>query len=520
MNIMPLVQETNANGVADAQTASGGDDSVFALLLRRTVAHPMTSPARLNADENGLASAKEDSARATAPPTAESAYGVGAPPVLADSAPAPRWPGGDSAGIDTMAIAPSIERTTARPRPELAEQEPQIPVAMPAGVPDPTSGLLPRAIAGTVPAAVAKQTANMTATFKTDLLSSAAALPASADAPTPLPPAMTVRMAFRPQQITASTTPDGTAIPDRFAEQDRKGHSTAPGGYSQSVPVAKTKTCVPGDAVPQRTETGERDLPVDSQPPSPERPLPKRVETSPARQWETPSARDEVSLDVGPATTPRRPQSIVAGPAGSALVSDVHATKAAGEAAFDTDTSVDAAKPEAPTQSAPPRDELAARGLGGPAGREMRPAVHEFAAAAREQVVVQILRGVTSGSERLSVMLNPPELGRIDVRLEFSHDGRVAAKVTADNQQTLDLLQRDSRALARALQDAGLQAEDSNLSFDLRRHGWDGPGHGERGFQPRQLVENGHVADESSTGGRTGEPPTRTSALGLVNIEV
>jgi len=50
-------------------------------------------------------------------------------------------------------------------------------------------------------------------------------------------------------------------------------------------------------------------------------------------------------------------------------------------------------------------------------------------------------------------------------------DGRVSAVVTADNKDTLDLLQRDQRALERALQDAGLKADSGSLSFNLRGGG-------------------------------------------------
>ena len=46
--------------------------------------------------------------------------------------------------------------------------------------------------------------------------------------------------------------------------------------------------------------------------------------------------------------------------------------------------------------------------------------------------------------------------------------------VTADRQETLDLLQRDSRGLERALQEAGLDADSDNLSFSLRQQNQDG----------------------------------------------
>jgi hypothetical protein len=40
--------------------------------------------------------------------------------------------------------------------------------------------------------------------------------------------------------------------------------------------------------------------------------------------------------------------------------------------------------------------------------------------------------------------------------------------VSADRSDTLNLLQQDAGSLAQALRDAGLQADNSNLSFNLR----------------------------------------------------
>lgn len=85
-----------------------------------------------------------------------------------------------------------------------------------------------------------------------------------------------------------------------------------------------------------------------------------------------------------------------------------------------------------------------------------------------QQVAVQIRRAVIEGDDHLSIQLKPAELGRIDVRLHFTGDGRVSAHVTADNVATLDLMQRDTRGLERALQDAGLQTDSGSLSFNLR----------------------------------------------------
>jgi flagellar hook-length control protein FliK len=67
------------------------------------------------------------------------------------------------------------------------------------------------------------------------------------------------------------------------------------------------------------------------------------------------------------------------------------------------------------------------------------------------------------------VRLEPAALGRVEVRLDFSHDNRVSALIAADRPETLEVLQRDSRALERSLQEAGLRLADNALSFSLRQ---------------------------------------------------
>lgn len=92
-----------------------------------------------------------------------------------------------------------------------------------------------------------------------------------------------------------------------------------------------------------------------------------------------------------------------------------------------------------------------------------------------EQVSVRLNRMAKAGEKSMTVQLNPSELGRVEVKLEFGKDASVSARIMADNQQTLDLLQRDSKALERALTDAGLKLDQNSLQFDLR-HGGDNHG--------------------------------------------
>jgi flagellar hook-length control protein FliK len=91
--------------------------------------------------------------------------------------------------------------------------------------------------------------------------------------------------------------------------------------------------------------------------------------------------------------------------------------------------------------------------------------------AVADQVSVQISKAINAGNDKISIQLKPADLGRVDVQMEVGHDGRVTAVVTADNKSTLDLLQKDSKELQQALQQAGLQADGDSLSFNLREQG-------------------------------------------------
>jgi flagellar hook-length control protein FliK len=100
-----------------------------------------------------------------------------------------------------------------------------------------------------------------------------------------------------------------------------------------------------------------------------------------------------------------------------------------------------------------------------------------------EAVAVEIATRAGEGRRRFEIRLDPPELGRIDVRLDFARDGQLLARLVVDRAETLDLLRRDSVSLERALESAGLRTEDSGLQMSLRQQS-SGQEH-TRGEQPR-----------------------------------
>ncbi len=90
--------------------------------------------------------------------------------------------------------------------------------------------------------------------------------------------------------------------------------------------------------------------------------------------------------------------------------------------------------------------------------------------------MLHLRRAVTEGIDRLSVQMKPATLGRVDIQMEVGFDGRVQAVISAERAETLQLLQRDARALTTAFNDAGLQADSGSLSFNLRGQSGDQSG--------------------------------------------
>ena len=87
-------------------------------------------------------------------------------------------------------------------------------------------------------------------------------------------------------------------------------------------------------------------------------------------------------------------------------------------------------------------------------------------------VAATLTKAAKSGEAKaLTIQMDPPELGRVDVRLEFGTDNTVKAHMIAEKPETFLMLQRDAAVLERALQDAGLDADGSNLSFELAEDG-------------------------------------------------
>lgn len=93
---------------------------------------------------------------------------------------------------------------------------------------------------------------------------------------------------------------------------------------------------------------------------------------------------------------------------------------------------------------------------------------------------VEIARHVATadapGQDRLTLRLDPPDHGRIEVHLTFEDGAPLRATIVASHNATLDLLRRDSADLIRTLSQAGIGTDAGSFSFSR------GDGNGQSAF--------------------------------------
>lgn len=139
---------------------------------------------------------------------------------------------------------------------------------------------------------------------------------------------------------------------------------------------------------------------------------------------------------------------------------------------------------------------------------------------AHEQVAVHIQRAVTDRLSKITVELSPVELGRIQVKLKIDEENRVVATIAVERAGTLELLQKDARALERALQEAGLKTDSSSLSFTLHGGEADESGQNWAFGGPGGTARTGDGAATVADAKDLARPSVIVTADGLVDVEV
>lgn len=298
--------------------------------------------------------------------------------------------------------------------------------------------------------------------------------PALSPAPLPADGGTTAAAAMAAPVAQTTTVPDGSALRAMLASTKGAGLPAD----SKMKPVPETAdTGAPAETAESETTTAQ--ALTDDDRDGPTGPQRRRSDS----RGPLPIAGTEQTMSGPPLTTApgiaKDPAAVPPVPGVNTLLSSaVAASASAGGGNADTTAGDHGQSPAAPTENT--------ASLAAAAHDPAKQTTSDFAqhlTATRQasrpgatpppltQMAVHVQRAVQDGTDRLSIQLRPADLGRVDVRLEFGKEGQLRAQVMADNPYTLDLLQKDAKALERALQDVGLTTDSSSLSFSLRDDG-------------------------------------------------
>lgn len=117
------------------------------------------------------------------------------------------------------------------------------------------------------------------------------------------------------------------------------------------------------------------------------------------------------------------------------------------------------------------------------------------------QMVAASMKKLAGNGEttEIRLKLDPPELGRVEIKMSFGKDSAVKAVLIAEKPETFMMLQRDAQILERALQDAGLEADGNSLSFELAQDGQDFSQDGRHDGDRNKTGLNGNESDAEET---------------------
>ncbi|GIU66221.1 flagellar hook-length control protein FliK [Candidatus Phycosocius spiralis] len=129
-----------------------------------------------------------------------------------------------------------------------------------------------------------------------------------------------------------------------------------------------------------------------------------------------------------------------------------------------------------------------------------------------------MMRRYNNGMKEFTLRLDPPELGRVDVRLTVSANKKVRAVVSTDRAEALNDLTRSARDLARALMDSGLELEENGLSFSMSDQGHAQHQHGGEQSAPQPQTLTPDKLDSADAARVDIERETKQRAFSPVEI--
>jgi len=135
-----------------------------------------------------------------------------------------------------------------------------------------------------------------------------------------------------------------------------------------------------------------------------------------------------------------------------------------------------------------------------------------------DALAVSIAARLVGGAKQFDIRLDPPELGRVEVRLSIDASGKTQAHLTADQPQTVALLQKDAPNLTRALRDAGLDVSQNGLNFSLKGQGQNQGGHSGNFGTPSRSMALPAVAQSVDAAPSSATLPS--SLLGRARLDI
>ncbi len=133
----------------------------------------------------------------------------------------------------------------------------------------------------------------------------------------------------------------------------------------------------------------------------------------------------------------------------------------------------------------------------------------------------------TKTNDGIELQLDPASMGKVQIKLETSAEGKVTLAIIAEKPETLESLKNDSSSIQKILDDNGMSSDSSSMSFNLQQGGGNQGNNGD-GFKfndsgrdiafnlEQELNDNIKDVSISSTGALYRD----LSGVGMLNIVV
>lgn len=269
----------------------------------------------------------------------------------------------------------------------------------------------------------------------------------------PIAPDVAQKLDALSQKLSAAETDPKTALAPLTSASDTDGADLDK--LVQQL-ISSKPVAAPTPATPQLASNTKLDIPAPLAPKTP--------------QVTTP---DQPVAPTPPTTTSSVDPKITLTPTSTVKASD---TAPADKPKTDADTKATATAIAATTKTDAPDPTTQAQANAAPVAQNAParaiPAAYQVASNPINmgQVAFEMARQLHQGQSRFTIRIDPPELGRVDVKMHVDSAGNVNARLTVERAETLDMFQRDKGSLEKALSQAGLDTGKTNLEFSLKQN--------------------------------------------------